>query len=811
MIQDDCLINLEQYTSADVGANNVATTKKAEELSSSNFSDDPDSSNYCLPAVCVIPNPMSVLNKPNELTKAIAESLKLNITRDGAARPISEFGNNDKLMYGAFPFIFLLGKGMSGSGSCPVLFRQMILRQYDNRASKNSKFNFIMFNQIQRHAAISTVAARAKSNPKSLLKFMSIVNADGYMDRLKAAVKAPDSNEAKEMVKSLMPLIHVSGKNVPFGASERAKTLSVLNAYTGFFGLPSWFITVSPADIDSPLMIRLGHCHKDNRNSKGLNVKSVDLGVPILEIPIPTNSTLRAIILAQNPGVAAEMFEKIIRAVVKCLLNIPLTEDYKKTRPSYDVTMGGVLGTLYALVMIFECQGRGSLHAHAAGWGSLVPRLLEIASNSKTFANIIANSINTMVLAQLPQCVHDTRNDKLVDKTTRFGLNMISPFQQFSPQSNTFEDIVDQDQELKYKLTNEPKSHDGVISSFLPKSLDAMTELDKRVYMCALKVNVHTCGFSCAKGKSGLRGCRFGFPAPGSIVKTGPCILSLEGVTSEGNECCFYMASLHSLNMLFFTEKKVLPVSVSYDIGPLQCHLPVFTELNSGKDKYLQFVKLLMKTDNRNLLWQLERPDLIDVNDGKELSHEFKNANSHVTPYNYAVGACLSCNQAMIFLGNAEQCKSIIFYMIKYMVKDSTVLQNAAALLVHAFKHVHKFKSVAEDAGTPTRDAAYLVQRVVNSISGKIEVSDSLACASNLGLKSSIASHGTWLVYIGPAVSFVKRHLSCAVFEKSSNDDEIPIFASDSSGDDESDEESLYWKEEENSNSVNLVCLKNIV
>ena len=218
----------------------------------------------------------------------------------------------------------------------------------------------------------------------------------------------------------------------------------------------------------------------------------------------------------------------------------------------------------------------------------------------------------------------------------------------------------------------------------------------------------------------------------------------------------------------------------------------MFTELNAGKDKFLQFVKLLMKTDDRNLLWELERPALIDNQIGQEMSFETRKSNSHVTPFNYAVGACLSCNQAMIFLGNAEQCKSIIFYMIKYMVKDSTMLQNAAVLLVHAFKHVHKFKSVATDAGTPIRDAQQLVQRVVNSISGKIEVSDSLACASNLGLKSSIISHSTWLVYIGPAVSFVKGHLSKSVFAKLSKEDEVPP-----AEDESSDEESLYSKDDD--------------
>jgi len=147
---------LEFLTSADVGANNIAKSMPSSVVSPLDFSDNPDNSNFCLPAVCVLPNPMSVLNKPNELTKAIAESLKLNITRDGKADAISEFGgNNRNLMYGAFPFIFILGKGMPATGSTPVLFRQMILRQYDNRASKNSKFNFILFNKMQRHEAKS--------------------------------------------------------------------------------------------------------------------------------------------------------------------------------------------------------------------------------------------------------------------------------------------------------------------------------------------------------------------------------------------------------------------------------------------------------------------------------------------------------------------------------------------------------------------------------------------------------------------------------------------------------------------------------
>ncbi len=70
-----------------------------------------------------------------------------------------------------------------------------------------------------------------------------------------------------------------------------------------------------------------------------------------------------------------------------------------------------------------------------------------------------------------------------------------------------------------------------------------------------------------------------------------------------------------------------------------------------------------MKTDDRNLFWELERPELIDNHYAQEMSFEARKSNSHVTPYNYAVGACLSCNQAMIFFG---KCRAMQEYHFLY-------------------------------------------------------------------------------------------------------------------------------------------------
>lgn len=62
-----------------------------------------------------------------------------------------------------------------------------------------------------------------------------------------------------------MPALrNFTGSTVPFGPIERKKSLSQLYALCQYFGLPSWFLTISPSDIDSPIVMKLSCPENDD-------------------------------------------------------------------------------------------------------------------------------------------------------------------------------------------------------------------------------------------------------------------------------------------------------------------------------------------------------------------------------------------------------------------------------------------------------------------------------------------------------------------------------------------------------------------
>ncbi len=79
--------------------------------------------------------------------------------------------------------------------------------------------------------------------------------------------------------------------------------------------------------------------------------------------------------------------------------------------------------------------------------------------------------------------------------------------------------------------------------------------------------------------------------------------------------------------------------------------------------------------------------------------------------------------------------------------------------MLDARHHIEKYPSVAANTGTNIRTVQHLLTRIINTLSGKIEVSGSMAAAANIGLQSSLQSHDTWQVYICPAMKFL---VSCA-------------------------------------------------
>jgi hypothetical protein len=129
------------------------------------------------------------------------------------------------------------------------------------------------------------------------------------------------------------------------------------------FGLPSFFVTISPADMDSALMLRLA-------SADG----SVDVVLPLTDAP---RSAARFAALASNPVAAVQFYQRLLEAVLCELFGLPPDHLLRKSGDRPSKRMHGLFGTVLAHAGVSEVQGRGSLHFHVLLWTDLQPHLVQ--------------------------------------------------------------------------------------------------------------------------------------------------------------------------------------------------------------------------------------------------------------------------------------------------------------------------------------------------------------------------------------------------------------------------------------------------
>ena len=71
------------------------------------------------------------------------------------------------------------------------------------------------------------------------------------------AVANPDGKASKQIQRMLGPHLRLTGGHIPYSPGARAKCLSELYAMVFYHGLPSFFVTISPSDMDAVLIIEL--------------------------------------------------------------------------------------------------------------------------------------------------------------------------------------------------------------------------------------------------------------------------------------------------------------------------------------------------------------------------------------------------------------------------------------------------------------------------------------------------------------------------------------------------------------------------
>eukprot|EP00117_Sycon_ciliatum_P048444 scpid92217/ scgid3232/ len=266
---------------------------------------------------------------------------------------------------------------------------------HDGRFGRDNRFLFYLYDRIRRWNAALGVHLKVKNDRESVDKFNRLILDPLISDRVTQAAANPANRDARLLMNLLKPLLVVSGRRVPFGPAERNDSISKMCAMVHYAGLPLWFWTVSPSDIDS---------------TPALRIAGIDVEFQLPSLQERTN------IIAANPVAAARGFQALINSVLRCLFN---QEPQESTRTStlpglqeWECLMCG--GECLGYFAVTETQGRGSLHMHGCLLCSLGPTLLERCQADSDLAAQIANVIDSVLIAALPEGVHEIVQERRI-------------------------------------------------------------------------------------------------------------------------------------------------------------------------------------------------------------------------------------------------------------------------------------------------------------------------------------------------------------------------------------------------------------
>ena len=114
---------------------------------------------------------------------------------------------------------------------------------------------------------------------------------------------------------------------------------------------------------------------------------------------------------------------------------------------------------------------------------------------------------------------------------------------------------------------------------------------------------------------------------------------------------------------------------------------------------------------------------------------------------NKVTSSLLRCNTSLQPLITPTQAKAAMFYSSKYCSKDPFELSSTLSFFHQAQIAMRKYGSTASDAGSASRNAKCILQKVLNKI-GHIEVSAQQAADALLGNDSFFTTHTFRFIFI---------------------------------------------------------------
>ncbi|EFX64429.1 hypothetical protein DAPPUDRAFT_118188 [Daphnia pulex] len=636
-------------------------------------------------------------SSPKELLEAELNCINI----EQSAEPINEFEENHHLLYSAFPHLFPLGKGLRRTNSVPQKDVYHMENQWSGKFAKCLRFQFLLFDQMQRHSAARAVKASVLSNTLSMTKFSEMIANPAFIGQLEHAKNHPNTTEAKALLAKMTPHISLVNRKVPYSAAERKAAVGHLMNMVRYFGPPTIFNTISQDDIHGLLNIRLTLNIRNNATfpatedgfAEALRQQQTEFH------SIPIHPSALRILLAEGPAFAANMYYKTSNSVFSHLFGTPPDSVGKKKTVPLAHRKAGIFGTPIAAFGCTEEQSRGSLHMHSLFCGGLTPSMIQAVGGIPILAKHIASAINRTVMAQLQPEIHVRH--------------------------------------LLRDLHNESPAHAALF-----KCNNPVTEKRKFIQdfqRTADLSNVHVHGPSCYHTRTGEVCCRFGKP---THLREETGVEQIVAIKADPKKPDISFE-------VFNHQPKPLPPS--------------------------------------------------------EIIATFQNG--LVVDYSPVQSAVVGCNTNASLLGSDAQTKAALCYVLKYVTKPPAELAHTLSLLHHARRTIEVHPSRAADTGTEIRTGMHYLNRIVNQLSGAIEISAPMAAVAIQGMPAELRSETFCVAYVTAAIAYAKHHHETSSTSMGDNLNEFDdVDTNDSAMEEENDEinsdEDIISDDEESSTNI---------
>ena len=411
----------------------------------------------------------------SEMTSVALKHLKEGkhfIEMRHGSSPFSDY-DDPKLYALLFPTLFPFGLGGPDDTvrQRKILFKshiQHLFRLRDSRFREHRSFMFVVFNILQRHS-INISASLTVKRPyvASIAHDLSCVTGlafDKIVERLRTGDFLLPSSATDEEMKAvrLMRQVNLVNAKVPGTSGSKLKMRNEIRAMTIALGIPTYYLTINPADTQNPI-VKLMFGEEFDLNN-----------MTIGDVPNIWTQTSK---VASDPFVPAEFLNMYLCLFFKHVLGYNKKADEQKL---------GALGVVKVYYGCVEAQGRGSLHCHMLVWvvGGMNPSDLK---------NIIIDRDNEEFRLHLREYLEDQIETKVVDFPPELESAVSVPSDKCKPSSvrTTLTDDNDEDRRMKdlRNLIRDSQTHKHTSSCFKyskdecrfgldPKNTRVMTEYD---------------------------------------------------------------------------------------------------------------------------------------------------------------------------------------------------------------------------------------------------------------------------------------------------------------------------------------------